>query len=68
GESLTRAQAALSKAMRDADTRADAYAQCMAGGGNCATKKASFDTALAAKAKALAALKAAAEHRKTVCH
>lgn len=67
-EALSRAQAALSKATRDVDTRADAYAQCMAGGGNCATKKAAYDTALAAKTKAMAALRAATEHRKAVCH
>ena len=67
-EALARAQAALSKATRDVDTRADAYAQCMAGGGSCATKKAAYDTALAAKTKAMAALRTATEHRKAVCH
>lgn len=66
-ETLNRAQAALSKAMRDADTRADAYAQCMADGGNCGAKKAAYEAALAAKGRALAALKVAAEQRKAAC-
>jgi hypothetical protein len=66
-DALARAQAALSKATRDADTRADAYAQCMSAGGNCAPKKAAYDAAISAKAKALAALKAAAAQRKAAC-
>lgn len=65
---LGQAQAALSKATRDADQSADAYAQCMSKGGNCASKKSAYDVALAAKAKAQAAMKAASSHVKTACN
>ena len=65
---MAAAQAQLSKATRDADTRADAYAQCMSKGGNCGSQKSAYDTALAAKNKAIAALKAATDRSKLACH
>lgn len=66
-QALEQAQAALSKATRDADTRADAYGQCMAKGAGCEAQKAAYDKALAAKTRALAALKAASARQKSVC-
>lgn len=64
---MARAQAALSKATRDAIVRADAYARCMSSSGKCNAQKAAYDVALAAKTAALAALKAASAH-KAACH
>jgi putative hemolysin len=61
------AQATLSKATRDADMAADAYGQCMTKGGSCSSKKATYDQALSAKNKALAAMKAATNRQKNAC-
>jgi hypothetical protein len=64
------AQQALSKAMRDAVTSADAYSQCMssAGAKGCGGKKALYDAARAAKAKATSALKDATAKQHSLCH
>jgi hypothetical protein len=68
---LERAQQALSKATRDADTKGAAYAQCIQGaaqvGGRCATEKAAYDAALSARARAQSAFKAASSRQKAVC-
>ena len=68
-KAVEQAQQALSKASRDAVTSADAYGQCMSSGGAaCAPKKAAFDAARAAKAKASSALKDATSKQHSVCH
>jgi hypothetical protein len=66
-QALDQAQQALSKATRDADTRADAYAQCMQASGGCEAKKAAYDAALAAKSKAAASYKTASTRRTSAC-
>jgi hypothetical protein len=63
-----KAQQMLSKAMRDADTRADAYVTCTQRSGACAALKTAYDAALAAKTRAAAALKAALSRRQLACN
>ena len=65
---LEQAQQQLSKATRDADTRADAYHRCMQKSGACAQQKAAYDAALSARSKASAAVKSAIARRKKACH
>lgn len=67
-QALDQAQQTLSKATREADTRADAYAQCMQAGRGCDAKKAVYDAALQAKSRAAASFKAASSRRASACH
>jgi len=65
-QALDQAQQALSSATRDVDTRADAYAQCIAAK-QVRREEAAFDAASAAKSKAAASYKAAATRRSSAC-
>ena len=64
---LDLAQQALSKATRQADSSAAAYGVCMEKGSACAPQKAAYDTALAAKNKAITTFKAAISTRQSAC-
>lgn len=64
---LEQAQAALSRATRDADTKGAAYAQCMQGGKACAPEKAAYGAAVAARSKAQAGYRAATSRRDAAC-
>ena len=64
---LDLAQQALSKAVRQADSSAAAYATCMEKGAACAPQKKAYGAAVAAKGKALAAFKSASSKQKTTC-
>jgi hypothetical protein len=64
---LDAAQQTLSKAVRQADSSAAAYATCMEKGSACTPQKAAYGAAATAKGKALAAFKAASSKRQSAC-
>jgi hypothetical protein len=66
-EELQRAQQALSRAVRDADTAAAAYAVCKEKGGACAVQKSAYEAALASKTKAVSGHKEASARRQAAC-
>jgi hypothetical protein len=64
---LERAQQALSRAVRESDTTAAAYAVCKERAQSCLPQKAAYDAASVAKSKALAGLRAAQAKQQAAC-